>query len=178
MTPPFKLYQEERHWWSFADYGAVMDVMTRLKPKRVLEFGPGSSTLALIEGGAMRIDTCEDHPSWLAVYRERLEAVYPDIVMVYEYAWSDPLTVPRIARRRYDLALIDGPYTSEKRPPAIAYALQRSKAVLVPTEDGREHTSLLRPHIVRLAERFGFNIEWMDTGPLAGGFALMTREEP
>jgi hypothetical protein len=176
MKPPFTLYPEERHWWSFNDHGAVMEVMARLQPKRVLEFGPGSSTLALIEGGATRIDSCEDNPDWLGVYRERLEAVYP-VVTLHEYTWSDPLSVPAIARRRYDLALIDGPYTSEKRPPAITYALQRSKAVLVPTEDhDRVHSSLLRPIIAQLAERFGFYVELMDTGPLAGGFALMTRK--
>jgi hypothetical protein len=178
VNPPFRLYPEERHWWSFADYGAVLDVMQRLKPKRVLEFGPGSSTLALIEGGATRIDTCEDDRDWQSVYEERLQAVYPDIVTVVPYTWSDPIQVPALSRRRYDLALIDGPYTSEKRPAVIEYALNRSAAVLVPTEDdGRAQSGFLRPVIAHLAEKYQRTVEFMETGPLSGGFALLTRKE-
>ncbi len=161
-----------------ADYGAVMDVMLRLKPKRVLEFGPGSSTLALIEGGATKIDTCEDDPSWFDVYHDRLHGVYPDVVTLVPYTWADPLTVPALNRRRYDLALVDGPYTSVKRPPVIEYALRRAAAVLVPTEDdGRRATSMLRPIIAELATKYARTVEIFETGPLSGGFALLTLRE-
>lgn len=176
--PPFHLYPVERHWWSFQDYGAVLEVMGRLQPKRVLEFGPGSSTLALIEGGATTIDTCEDNPIWSRTYRVRLEGAYPDIVMLHSYRQADPLTIPDVDAQRYDMALIDGPYGSEQRPPVIEYALQRCAAVLVPTEDhGRVYKSILRPVIVRLAEQYRRTVEFMETGPLSGGFALITKAE-
>lgn len=177
MPRAFRLYPEERHWWSFNDYGAVIDVMQRLTPKRVLEFGPGSSTLALIEGGATKIDTCEDNPDWYQIYEKRLEHAYPEIVTLHPYIWSDPLMVPDITRRRYDLALIDGPLGSLQRPPVIEYALQRSASVLVPTEDHGLRNSHLRPHIARLAEQYDRTVEIFETGAHSGGFALLTRQK-
>lgn len=172
--PPFRLYPEERHWWSFADYGAVLAVMERLQPKRVLEFGPGNSTLALIEGGAERIDCCEDDPTWFNVYKGRLEDAYPAIVRFVFYTWTDPVAIPQLAEERYDLALIDGPLGTLNRPAVIAYCLARCAAVLVPTEELAYGGSALKPHIEQLAVEFGFDVEWMETGPLSGGFALLT----
>ena len=53
MIREFRLYPREEHFCSFADYGAILDTVRRLDAKRVLEFGPGHSTLALVEGGAV-----------------------------------------------------------------------------------------------------------------------------
>src|SRR5512147_916121 len=103
----FKLYPEERHWWSFNDYGATLAAVRHLGARRVLEFGPGSSTLALIEGGATHIDTCEDSPDWAKVYRERLERQYPGIVHLYEYAPGDFDGLDKaIGDQTYDLGMI------------------------------------------------------------------------
>lgn len=177
-SPPFEFYPSEpQRWWSPNDYGAVLGVMEFLKPKKVLEFGPGWSTRALIEGGATKIDSCEDNPDWFAVHAERLEALFPSIVTLQPYVWSDPVFIPAINRRRYDLALIDGPHGTLNRPAVIAYALARCKAVLVPTEEMAYGKGALRPHIERLAQEFGFSAEWMETGPDSGGFALLTRPE-
>src|SRR4051812_40979556 len=93
-TPPFELYPIEQHWWSFNDYGAVLEVTERLKAKKVLEFGPGWSTRALIEGGATKVDTCEDDPDWFAVHSERLVPQFPDVVTLHPYVWSDPVSIP------------------------------------------------------------------------------------
>ncbi len=172
--PPFKLYPEEKHWWSFQDYSAVLTIMERLHPARVLEFGPGNSTLALIEGGAAHIDCCEDNPIWFNTYKERIADAYPAIVRFVPYEWSDPVSIPAIDAERYDLALIDGPHGTLNRPAVIAYCLQRCAAVLVPTEEIAYGKGALRPHIQRLGDAFGFDIEWMETGPLSGGFALLT----
>lgn len=174
MIRTFALYPEEQHWWSFNDYGAVLDVTARLKPKRVVEFGPGSSTLALIEGGAKHIDTCEDAADWFEVYEERLAKRFPAIVHIHRYTVADPLSIPALDHQKYDLALIDGPLGTLARPAVIAWCLARCKAVLVPTEDLKPADAGLRPAITRLAEEFGRSIEWMETGPLSGGFALMT----
>lgn len=176
MTLPFKLYTVEQHWWSAYDYQAVLDVMAQVTPRRVLEFGPGSSTLALIEGGAQRIDTCEDDPSWASIYEERLIPRFPTRVYLHSYVWSDPITIPACDKQLYDMALIDGPQSTMQRPPVIRYALQRCHRVLVPTEDhGRKATSFLRPVLMELAAEFDAEIEFRETGPLSGGFALLTR---
>lgn len=174
----FRLYPEEKHWWSLADYGAVVDVVRRLGARRVLEFGPGSSTLALIEGGAESIDCCEDEPTWLTTYSERLAGVYPDIVTLHAYRWRDPLRILALDGRWYDLGLIDGPFGTQHRPAAIAYALDRCTAVLVPTEewrDGRCRPELgLRMAVADLALKHRRKVEIMETGPLSGAFALLT----
>jgi hypothetical protein len=182
--PPFALFPESRHWWSTTDYGAVLGVMRQLQPQTVLEFGPGSSTLALIEGGARRVDSCEDRPDWMATYRARIADKYPTAefqtkVRIIPYTWSDPVVVEGLSEEPYDLALIDGPYTSEKRPPVIEFCLQRARVVLVPTEDdGRTYKSFLRPHIERLAAQYGWTVAYTETGPDSGGFALLTKTKP
>lgn len=173
----FRLFPEATHFWSLADYGAVLDVMKRLHPKTVLEFGPGSSTLALIEGGAQHIDCLEDDPDWFEVYRVRLAEVYPDIITLLGYTFSDPLRLPT-PRIRFDLALVDGPFGTAQRPAAIDYALQHCAAVLVPTEEWREDRIQpekgLRSVIATLATKYGRSVEIMETGPLSGAFALLT----
>lgn len=167
----FKLYPEERHWWSLNDYGAVLDTVTRRKAKRILEFGPGSSTLALIEGGATHIDTCEDKPDWAQVYEERLVAFYPGIVNLHRYTWSDPLHIPATDDQQYDLALIDGPLGTDQRGPVVRYAMERCAAVLVPTED---KNPAFRQEVHAIAVAADWNINIRETGPLSGGFALLT----
>lgn len=171
--PPFALYPEAQHWWSLNDYAAVLGVTTQLQAKTVLEFGPGSSTLSLIEGGAERIDCCEDDPAWQRTYEERLAAKFPGVVTIHAYRWSAALSIPAIDDRRYDLALIDGPHQTQ-RAAAIEYCLQRCAAVLFPTEDhGHVNRSGLRSVAVRLAEKYSRTLEFAETGPLSGGFALI-----
>lgn len=177
MISPFKLYPVEQHWWSYADYAAVLAVMRERKPARVLEFGPGSSTLALIEGGATHIDTCEDKSSWAEVYRERLQDRFPGVVTLRGYVWQVPLSVMGVDDQRYDLALIDGPHTTPRRPMVIEYCLQRCDAVLLPTEDWDGERRLpdapLPKACAELAEKYGRTLTITETGPLSGGFALL-----
>ena len=173
---PFRLYPEEVSWWSENDYRTVLDVTMAFRPKRVLEFGPGSSTLALLEGGAQRVDTCENDEVWAKIYDERLVLRFPTQVYLHRYIWKEPITIPALDKEIFDLALIDGPYTTLTRPPVIEYALERCHRVLVPTEDdGRKDKSFLRPILADLASQYRAEIEFMETGPLSGGFALLTR---
>lgn len=178
MTPqaarsPFVLYPEEQRWWSFQDYAAVLGIMERLRPRRVLEFGPGSSTLALIEGGAAHIDTCEDRQEWADVWQERLVRRFREVVHLRRYHWTDPVSITAIDGERYDLALIDGPFGTPQRPAAIAYALARCTYVLAPTEDYQTENAGLRASIHRMALDAGRPVEFYETGPLSGGFALV-----
>lgn len=167
----FALYPQARHFWSLQDYGAVLAVMARLKPRTVLEFGPGSSTLALVEGGAIRIDSCEDDADWMATNRKLLAAHLA--VELHAYTWADPLTITRLQDRRYDLALIDGPQDEHRRPACIEFALARSRNVMVALECAQGETFLTEA-CSALAAKHGRQIEMMETGPLAGAFAVLT----
>lgn len=169
---PFKLYPEERHWWSFSDYQAVLDEMARVRPARVLEFGPGSSTLALIEGGAHHIDTCEDNPDWAGVYEERLQAKYPDIVQLHRYEWKPGLSIPALKDARYDFALIDGPFGSLRRDAPLRFALKRAPVVMMADVVDAAVVSMVEA----IARRAKFAIEYRTTGPLSGAFAVLTQQ--
>lgn len=174
----FRLYPEERHWWSFNDYATVLDVVERRQAKRIVEFGPGSSTLALIEGGATLIDCYEDAEDWFHVYQERLERRWPDIVRMHLYAWHDPVLIVPPGHEPYDLALIDGPLGTLNRPAVLRWCVDHVRAdgaILMPTEEIVYGKSALRPHIEAIAAERGLSVEWMQTGPLSGGFALITR---
>lgn len=169
----FALYPIERHWWSFADYGAVIDLVRETAATVMLEFGPGSSTLALIEGGATRIDTCEDDPHWAAVHRSRLVSRFPQQIHLHEYVWASRLTIPAVDAQAYDLALIDGPRDLGRRWAVLKYALDRSAVVVMPVETTKAITTRLQAlekastHVVAIRE----------TGPLAGAFAVITRKD-
>lgn len=167
----FRLYPVELHWCSFADYREIMQTAERLKAKSVLEFGPGSSTLALIEGGAQRIDACEDNEDWAKVYRTRLEGRFPKHVQIQSYRWSDPVFIATVHGRRYDLGLVDGPAEVPKRLAAIAYAMERCEYVLVPMED--DEGCSYRDTVLELALAASRDVELTKTGPLAGSYALM-----
>lgn len=169
----FKLYPEERPWWSFQDYQAVLDAMSRIgiTAPSVLEFGPGSSTLALIEGGAGRIDACEDDPDWAEVYQRRIVERFPQIVRILPYVWGEEFEVSGVADS-YDLALIDGPRGTERRPAVLRYAIRRCRWVLMCCE---EHNTRpwLRDDIRSIADDAGRSVEFTVTGPLSGAFALV-----
>lgn len=165
------LYRDA-HWWSRSDHDAVLSVMERLRPRRVLEFGPGSSTLALIEGGA-DIDTLEDDPVWVGPAAELL-APHRAMVRMIGYTWSDPLDIPQTNNNyQYALGFIDGPADTTRRPACIEYALDHCNAVLVALECA-QGSKLLHDACIRLAEEHSCDIEIMVTGPLAGAFALLT----
>lgn len=189
----FKLYPVEQRWWSFADYAAVMGAVDYLKRRKcaaqgrevdddgepvvdfhVLEFGPGSSTLALLEGGASVVDAFEDNPDWSAVHRTR--ALAPHIaagrVSITDYVWTDPVTLgPVTDRSGYDLGFIDGPRESTKRLAVLEYALERCDAVLI----GIEGVSELRARVNEIGASETHWLQLKDTGPLAGTFALIGR---
>ncbi len=169
----FRLYPEERPWWSYSDYRCVLEVTRACAPRSVLEFGPGSSTLALLEGGAGVVYALEDDPHWANVARERLAVPYPDQVRVMPYTWADPLTIPAIDARRFDLALIDGPRVTAQRVPVLLYALERCCAVLIACENANPEDPGLRPAVEEIVAAHRLQAQYLETGPLAGSFALI-----
>lgn len=170
-----KLYTEEQHWWSFADYDYVLEATEKISPQRVIEFGPGSSTLALLEGGAVHIDALEDDAHWESIYIDRLQKRFPERIAIRSYVWSDPLHIEKLVGIHYDLALIDGPKQTPRRPVVLEYCLQHCDWIIVPLEctvAGRN--SLMRDAVNQLAvERYGRHVAVTETGPLAGAFALI-----
>ena len=125
---PFRLFPEQLRWWSFADYGQLLAIVQRFRPRRVLEFGPGGSTLALVEGGAEVVETFEDDHAWLGVQAKRLYSHRAVILRLYRH--SDPLSIPEADGQRYDLAFVDGPRETAQRSVEIAYAAERSRVVV------------------------------------------------
>lgn len=162
---------EGAHWCSEADYRHVLHIARSHGARRVLEFGPGTTTLALVEAGATQVDTCEDDPHWTTIARERIESRFPDIIRVRPYKWAPVLCIPDCDGQRYDLAVIDGPAETGKREPAILYAIAHADRVLVALED--ESTPNLWATVGRLAGFFGMDVRIANTGPLAGSYALI-----
>lgn len=173
----FALYPEERRWWSFCDYAHVLKIMGQLgAPARVLEFGPGSSTLALIEGGARHIHTCEDDAHWAQHYEQSLVTEHAPRVSLVKYTWREEIVIPAIDYIKFDLALIDGPKVTHRRPAVIRYAMARANAVLVPVENhgmSTLHSPLYDFCRAQAGDEWTHSYE--DTGPLSGGFALLRR---
>lgn len=145
----FKLFPTDYSWWTMADYGSLLDVVERFKPRRVLEFGPGGSTLALIEGGAERVDSCENDPDWRQVYQTRIGKAHPEL-RVHAFTPADPLIIPALTGQRWDFGFVDGPRQTPTRKPAIDYALA--------------HCDVVACHDVEtIARLFGYRFEVVGT---------------
>jgi hypothetical protein len=100
----YKLYKKERSTLHFADYGEIMSAVAGMKS--VLEFGPGLTTLALIEAGVPKIVSLESDPEWLEKQREELKA-YPQVEL---HSFEDEVPVRINAELgKFDLALVDSP---------------------------------------------------------------------
>jgi predicted O-methyltransferase YrrM len=123
----FRLFTEDRQWWTAADYRSLLTVCRRLAPKRVLEFGPGGSTLAMIEAGVPHIDSCEDDPVYLDRAHELLDA-HPAVTL-HLYQHSERLSIPELDGQRYDFGFVDGPRNTALRLASIDYALARCTVV-------------------------------------------------
>lgn len=103
----FKLYKIERGTFPFPDYGFLLKAATGAKS--ALEFGPGISTLALIEAGVPDIVTLEHDPEWLGKAVEALKA-YPQCrVLGYDNVAPEALCEALNGHPQFDLAFVDSP---------------------------------------------------------------------
>lgn len=125
MIRPFALYRKETRWWSFADHENLMQALDRFQPRRVLEFGPGASTLAFVEHGVAHVDAYEDDPAYMRVHLERL-GMYP-AVHLHPYVVG---AVPEVSAQRYDVAFVDGPRHTGTRLPILHLARRCAEVVL------------------------------------------------
>jgi hypothetical protein len=138
----FALYHDERNIFSFDDYGALLAECRRINARTILEFGPGISTLALIESGAERIATCEYQDQWIAAAQERLKGHRQ--VSLHRYRNDAEVSVNGLCRARFDLAFVDSPVGQPSprsvthpgqeecnRLNTVLYAISRAPVVLL-----------------------------------------------
>lgn len=107
----FRLYKVEQGRFPFIDYREFLGYAKRARS--ALEFGPGVSTLALIEAGVKHIVTCEHDPEW---HRRAVEALkpYPQCqILRYENTAPEANVVALEAHRQFDLAFVDSPCGTE-----------------------------------------------------------------
>lgn len=99
----FKLYKEQKHTFSFIDYGMLLKEAAGVKS--ALEFGPGISTLALIEAGVEKIVTLEHDPKWF----DAAVAQFKDYPQVSVRTYKDEPVVEADVEGEFDIAFVDSP---------------------------------------------------------------------
>ncbi len=110
----FALRKHETPSLSDPDYQAIMDEVKSRGVKTVLEFGPGSTTLALLEGGAEKIITCEYDPVWFDHYTAEFKK-FPQ-VRVVRYDNVAPAAFVHHGLAGFDMALVDSPKAYRPHP--------------------------------------------------------------
>jgi hypothetical protein len=101
----FKLYTEETSTFRFQDYALLMQQVKDLGAKSCLEFGPGASTLALIEAGLETIVTLEHCDEWFDTAVEKFKD-YPQVT-VGRYQ-DEPEVIADVVGV-FDMAFVDSP---------------------------------------------------------------------
>lgn len=103
----FRLYQHERSVFGFDDYGALISEIKRIDARKVLEFGPGISTLAFIESGCTDIVTLEYQARWIASAKNRLWQ-YKNVKII-PYENTPDIVIPDLDKSRFDMIFVDSP---------------------------------------------------------------------
>ena len=90
--------------------------------KTVLEFGPGNSTQAMLDGGVPWIVSYEHEAEYACVAMKIFEA-YSDRVQIVKYDAMKMPIVPKPECLKFDFAFIDGPPGRLTIPPRLNAAL-------------------------------------------------------
>jgi hypothetical protein len=101
----FKLYKEQKDTFPFAHYATLLKEATGAKT--ALEFGPGISTLALIEAGVEKIVSLESDPEWAKQKAEEFKD-YPQVT-IGGYTDTVPVHTTGDVLGDFDLAIVDAP---------------------------------------------------------------------
>jgi hypothetical protein len=99
----FKLYTVEQNCLTFIDYAALLREFQGVKI--ALEFGPGVSTLALIEAGVEKIVTLEHNAEWFDKAVEQFKD-YPQVEIRQYY--DEPVVLADV-EEDFDIAFVDSP---------------------------------------------------------------------
>lgn len=103
----FRLYQHERSVFGFDDYGALISEVGRTGAKKVLEFGPGVSTLAFVEANCSEITTLEYQARWITAAKNRLWQFKNVKILPYEN--KPEIIIPDLESSRFDMIFVDSP---------------------------------------------------------------------
>jgi len=138
----FALYRQEKAIFTFDDYGALLEECRRRNANRVLEFGPGISTLALVEAGCGAILTCEYNDRWFNSANELFKG-QPSVSLL-RYRNDSEVSVEGLRPDdQFDLAFVDSPIGMPghavrhpgqedcSRLNTVLFALQRAPVVLL-----------------------------------------------
>lgn len=110
----FDLFRTEQAVFTFDDYAALMGAARGMR--NILEFGPGASTLALIEAGVERIVSAECNPKWEAAANERLkDYVAAGRVEIVRFTNTAPVAFCPSVVGPFDLVFVDSPVGIEAR---------------------------------------------------------------
>lgn len=139
----FDLYRQEKAIFTFDDYNALLEECRTRNANRVLEFGPGISTLALIESGCGAILTCEYNDRWFNSAHELFKG-RPEVSLL-RYRNDPEVSVAGLAPDdTFDLAFVDSPIGIPSRGTVrhpgqedcnrlntVLFALERAAVVLL-----------------------------------------------
>lgn len=114
----FALYQVQTTTFSFECYGTLIDEIRILGAKTALEFGPGYSTLALIESGLEKIVTLEHDLQWFEKAREQFRD-YPQ-VEIRSYKDEPEAIADLKPDETFDIAVVDSPKGFTHQMPATS----------------------------------------------------------
>jgi hypothetical protein len=110
----FELFRVEQGVFTFDDYGSLMRAVSGAK--RVFEFGPGASTLAMIEAGVEKIVSAECSLEWRAKAEDRLrEFVTSGRVKIIGFTNTCPVEFDAPILGVFDVAFVDSPVGIEAR---------------------------------------------------------------
>lgn len=168
----FEMYpaRHELNIFRYAEYGALLSAVRELKPTSMLEFGPGVSTVALLEAGCDKIVTCEYDRRWLARMRRKLGR-YRNVKVVHYYNRVDRV-VPTIGDdEMFDAAFVDSPIGQGGR--RVRFEGDGDKSRLHTTDFALLHASVVFLHdakregeqrtLEEIDRRGGFKIDIIDT---------------
>lgn len=114
MNSPYLLYKVEQAIMPFDDYGAIVSECRRIGAETAIEFGPGSTTLALFEGGCRSVISYEYDPMWIDKSLARIGPVKPENVE-WEIRKFENVPVIELDCPRVDIAVVDSPIGVESR---------------------------------------------------------------
>lgn len=143
----FKLYTVEEGRFPFIDYGELIKYASGAKS--ALEFGPGLSTLALIEAGVKHIVTCEHDPEW---HRRSVESLkpYPQCrVLHYDNVAPEANVEALKDNEQFDLAFVDSPSGTEglaKKPERVKLSGQEECSRLNTCLAALRHSKIIYLH--------------------------------
>lgn len=105
----FLLYSNEATVFDFDDYAGLLNETRRIGAKKVLEFGPGFSTLALLEAGCTDITSLENSPIWLNRAKRRLRQY--QYVHLGTYQDVPNMSLPGLDddHQQFDMIFVDSP---------------------------------------------------------------------